>query len=82
MYPASITSQWQMSIPAPVRRALGISKRSKVMTSVQDGKMIVEPVKDFLDLAGTFKTTKKYSQKKIDEGFADYLAKQGVAGLK
>ena len=82
MYTVSITSQGQMSIPMPLRRMLGLDKGVKALVSAQDGKLIVEPVRDFLELAGTFKTRKKYSAKKIREGFANYLAEQGVAGLK
>ena len=57
MYPATITSQWQMSIPAPVRRALRGKKR--VLVYENDDGLIIKPVKDFLELSGSLKTNKK-----------------------
>lgn len=60
MYTVSITSQGQISIPAPIRKALGFRKNSKVVASVQDGKMVVEAAPDFLSLSGVFN---KYAKK-------------------
>lgn len=65
-YTVSITSQGQISIPAKIRRELGFSKKKKAIVSVQDGKMIVEPVKDFLELGGSLHE-KAIKGKTIDE---------------
>lgn len=58
-YTVTITSQGQLSIPAKIRKLLGFSKTKKAIVSVHDGKLIIEPVKDLLELAGSVKTTKK-----------------------
>jgi AbrB family looped-hinge helix DNA binding protein len=58
-YTVSVTSQGQISLPAKIRKQLGISRSGKAIVSVQDGKVIVEPVKDFLEMAGSLKTMKK-----------------------
>ena len=58
-YTVSVTSQGQISLPAKIRKQLGISRSGKAIVSVQDGKVIVEPVKNFLELAGSLNTTKK-----------------------
>lgn len=58
-YTVSITSQGQISIPARIRRALGLSKNKKAIVSVENGKVVIEPIKDFLELAGSIKTNKK-----------------------
>lgn len=76
MYPATITSQWQMSIPAPVRDVFAGWK--KVVVYKKEDALVVRPVKDLLSLAGSFKTKKKYNQKAIDEGFAKYLGERGA----
>ncbi len=70
-YAVSITSQGQMSVPAKIRNELGFSRTGKVLVSVQDGKMIVEPIEDILDLAGSLKTNKKpLSNEKLHDLFA------------
>ena len=81
MYTVSITSQGQMSIPAPLRRLLGFDKMNKANVFVEEDALVVRPIKDFLDLAGTFKTRKKATSRQIREAFGNYLAKQG-AGIK
>ncbi len=53
IYTVSITSQGQISIPAKIRRQLGLSTKKKALISVEDGKMVVEPVKDFLEFGGS-----------------------------
>ena len=55
----SITSQGQISIPAPLRRKLGLEKSKKALISEDNGKIVMEPVKDLLELAGSLKTNKK-----------------------
>lgn len=55
----SITSQGQISIPAKIRKELGLNTKKKALVSTDHGKMIVEPVKDLLELKGSLKTNKK-----------------------
>ena len=58
-YTVTVTSQGQISIPIKLREQLGFSKTKKALVSVEDGRIIVEPVKDFLELRGSIKTNKK-----------------------
>lgn len=76
MYPATITSQWQMSIPAPVRDFLK-GKKKVVVYREKDG-LKIKPVKDFLELAGTFKTTKKATSRQVREAFEKYLGRMAA----
>lgn len=73
-YTVSITSQGQMTIPADIRLALGLQKASKAIARVEEGKMIVEPEPDVMDLYGVFKTKKRISWRKtramLDEAWA------------
>lgn len=41
----SITPQGRVTIPAKIRKQLGLFKGSKVIISHEKGKMIIEPVK-------------------------------------
>jgi AbrB family looped-hinge helix DNA binding protein len=58
-YTVSITSQGQISIPAKIRRELGLSNKQKAIVSVENGKMVVEPVKSLHELAGSLAAYKK-----------------------
>ncbi|OGM32964.1 hypothetical protein A2803_05215 [Candidatus Woesebacteria bacterium RIFCSPHIGHO2_01_FULL_44_21] len=52
-YLVSITSQGQISIPAPIRKKLGLNKKGKAYVSEENGKVLVEPVEDIMKLAGS-----------------------------
>lgn len=76
-YTVSITSQGQLSLPAKIRKELGFSKNNRAIVSVKDGKVIIEPVKDFFELGGSLKTTKKpLSNKDLHDLFAKSVAEQ------
>ena len=60
MYTVSITSQGQISIPSKIRKELGIEKNSKALVSIEKGKMVVEPIADFMSLKGSLN---KYAKK-------------------
>lgn len=78
IYMVSITSQGQISIPAPIRRKLGLDKSRKAIVTEKDGKLLIEPVKDLLDLRGSLKTSITASTKEIREAFEEYIAKKSV----
>ena len=71
----SITSQGQISIPAKMRRELGLNKERKALVSIDGGKVIVEPVKDLLELKGSLKTNKRpLTNKELHEIVAQAVA--------
>jgi len=82
MYTVSITSQGQISIPVKLRRKLGLEKFGKALISESEGKLVIEPVKDLLDLQGSLKTNLKFTPRQIREAFGQYLAEEAVKGLK
>lgn len=81
-YVVSITSQGQVSIPVKLRRELGLTKSKKALIKKENGKLIIEPVKDLLELRGSLKTKIKATPRQIREAFEQYLADEGVKGLK
>lgn len=81
MYTVTITSQGQISIPAKIRRQLGLDKTKKALLTVEENRVIIEPVKDLLELAGSLKTNVKANPGQIREAFGRYLGKQAVKGL-
>jgi AbrB family looped-hinge helix DNA binding protein len=77
-YTVSITSQGQFTIPAPIRKKLGLNKKSQAVVSVVNNKMHISPVKDFLELGGSLKTKKRATMKEIHEAFENDLGKRSV----
>lgn len=77
VYTVSITSQGQISIPVKLRRKLGFGKNRQAFIAEKDGKLILEPVKDLLELKGSLKTNKKsLSSHKLHELFAEHIVKE------
>lgn len=82
-YTVSITSQGQISIPAAIRRQLGLDKKKQAIVTVEAGKMVVKPIKDFLELAGSLKTNKKpLTNKELHEVVAQAVADNYAKKLK
>lgn len=51
----SITSQGQITIPAFLRRLIGLDQYHKASVRAENNKIIVEPIPDLLAMAGTLK---------------------------
>ena len=81
IYSATVTSQGQVTIPAPIRKALGITKSKRVNITLDNKKAILEPEPDILDLYGVFKTKKRIPFKKAREAFGEYLARRSLKSL-
>ncbi len=81
VYTVSITSQGQISIPAQLRKQLGLQTGKKALVSAQGDKIIIEPVKDLLELRGSLKTNIKATPRQIRQSFTDHLAKEAVEGM-
>lgn len=78
MYISTVTKQGQISIPVKLRRKLKIDKK-KVIITESHGKIVIEPVKDLLDLRGSLKTDKKpLSPREMRELFGEYLAQEAA----
>lgn len=56
LYPTTITSKWQMTLPKAARKVLDIKSTGRVMLYVDPKKKIMTVKKNpsFLDLGGTF----------------------------
>ncbi|OGK35630.1 hypothetical protein A3A93_05220 [Candidatus Roizmanbacteria bacterium RIFCSPLOWO2_01_FULL_38_12] len=66
-YTSTITQKGQITIPKKIREKLGIRKFDKIIISSEAEYVKVEPVKDILDLAGSFVPKKKVSVLKARE---------------
>lgn len=78
----TITSQGQISIPAKLRRKLGLDKHKKAIVREEDGELVVKPVKDFMELGGSLseyaKGKKPLSNKQLHEAFAQAMAEDFI----
>lgn len=77
-YLVTITSQGQISIPAPLRRQFGLDKTKKAHVEAFGDSIIVKPEPNLLALEGIFKTKKKISPEKIRQAFEEALARGEV----
>lgn len=69
-----------MSVPVALRRQFGFDKTKKALVYVKDDKIIVEPVKDLLELGGSLKTTKKpLSRAKLRKLFGESLVAHALS---
>lgn len=82
-YTVSITSQGQISIPVELRKKLGLNKKSKAIVSEQEGKLVVEPVKDLLKLRGSLKSNKRpIPNDKLHDLFGQFIADEYANKVK
>jgi len=49
----TITSKGQVTLPVDVRRALSLKAGDKLILTVEEDRLVIRPVIDFLSLAGT-----------------------------
>ncbi|KKU91996.1 MAG: hypothetical protein UY21_C0007G0015 [Microgenomates group bacterium GW2011_GWA1_48_10] len=73
-YTASVTSQGQVSIPAPFRKKYGLSGNKVIFEETVDGGLKLKPVPDIMSLAGIFKTKKRFTHEQERGSFRHYLA--------
>ncbi len=62
----SITSQGQVTIPAAIRRKLGLNRYPKAQVFLRKNQIILSPIANILDLAGALKD-KAIKGKNIDQ---------------
>ncbi len=58
MYTSTITQKGQVTIPVLMRRKLGLKIKGRVSFVLRKNQLVVEPVLDLVDMAGTFKIGK------------------------
>jgi AbrB family looped-hinge helix DNA binding protein len=75
-YTVTLTSQGQISIPAALRRKIGLTKSGRALITEKGGKLTIEPVKDLLELRGALKTDIVASPSQLRRAFEDYMAQK------
>lgn len=77
LYSSSITTKGQATIPLVIRQHLRLAKGDKIVFSLIDDQVVLTGVNSFLDLAGSVKTKRKYSDHDWDKTIKSYVKKHG-----
>lgn len=81
-YLVTVTSQGQISIPAKLRRDLGLDNK-KVLVSKENDKLVIEATRDFMELEGSLKTNKRpLTNLELDEIVGQAVADEYAEKLK
>jgi len=76
LYSSTLTQKGQVTIPVQIRRLLGLLPYKKVMFTQIKGRVFLSPAKHFLDLKGSLKSHKRYSDKAADKAVLEYIKEE------
>ena len=76
---ASVTERGQVTIPAEVRKALGLGKRDKVIFSMEDGVAVIKRAKHWREVVGSIPPLK---EPKTPEEIDEIVARDVAAAYK
>jgi len=76
MYTSVITQKGQTTIPIRIRNKLGLTKGKRVVFVEENDFVFLKSAVNFMDLKGSIKTSKKYSDEKADKAVSKYIAAQ------
>lgn len=69
-----VNQKGQVTVPANIRRFIGLEPKEKVMVSLADNLIMIKLIPDIYSLKGSIKPRKKPEDfKKMREAFKEYL---------
>ena len=77
-FTTTVTQKGQATIPAPIRKRLGINPKTKIVFELEDNKAYIKPVTDFFSLKGSVKTDKPFDLKAMEKAVEDEIIKKYV----
>ena len=67
-YTTTVTQKGQATIPAPIRKRLGIKTKQKVIFDINEkNEAVMKPLVDFFSLRGSLKSPKPFNIKAMDK---------------
>ena len=69
---ATVSSKGQITLPARLRRAVGIEPHRHVMIEAEDGRLVIRPLKSLRDMAGFAGAARAASEER--QGMVDAAA--------
>jgi AbrB family looped-hinge helix DNA binding protein len=75
-YSTSVTQKGQATIPAPIRKKLGIQPNTKIIFEIKEDEVIIKPVPDFFSMKGSIKSDKPFDIDAMDQSVAKAISKE------
>lgn len=81
-FTSSVTQKGQATIPAPIRKKLGIKPSTKVVFELKnETEATIKPVMDFFFLKGSVKSDKAFDIKAMEKAVKDAIVSKYVKKL-
>lgn len=81
-FTTSVTQKGQATIPAPIRRKLGIKPNTKIVFELKNNNEVsIKPVTDFFTLKGSVKSSKPFDIDAMEKAVADAIVIKYVKKL-
>lgn len=75
----SVTQKGQATIPAPIRKKLGIKPNSKIVFELKgENEVSLKPVIDFFSLKGSVKSNKPFDLNAMEKAIEDAIINKYV----
>ncbi len=76
-YTTTVTQKGQATIPAIIRKKLGLKTNSKIIFEMKnENEAMFRPVTDFLSLQGSIKSTKPFDIEAMEKSVGEHLKKE------
>lgn len=73
-FTTSVTQKGQATIPAIIRKHLGIKTNSKVVFEVKNNEVILKSAEDFFAMKGSVKSKKPFSMKAMEKAVVEAIS--------
>lgn len=78
-FTTSVTQKGQATIPAPIRKRLGIKPNTKIVFELKNGsEATIKPVVDFFSLKGSVKSNKPFNIEGMEKAVEDAIVNKYV----
>ncbi|KKQ67304.1 MAG: Transcriptional regulator, AbrB family [Candidatus Daviesbacteria bacterium GW2011_GWA2_38_24] len=78
-FTSSVTQKGQATIPAPIRKKLGIKPNTKIVFELKsDNEASIKPVTDFFSLKGSVKSDKPFDIDAMEKAVTDAIINKYV----
>ncbi|HLB60082.1 MAG TPA: AbrB/MazE/SpoVT family DNA-binding domain-containing protein [Patescibacteria group bacterium] len=76
LQPTTVNTKGQVTIPIHFRKKMNIRSGTKINFLEEGGRIVLDPIPDFLKLRGSVKTTLKYDKKRAQKAIAEYITEE------
>lgn len=72
-FTTTVTQKGQATIPAPIRKILGIKSNSKIIIELKGNEASIKPVADFFEMKGSVKSDKPFDIEAMERAVQDAI---------